>query len=687
MKKDNSVGAKPEGATEFSEAVLLVGSPNTGKTTLFNWLTNSHYKTVNYPGSTVDYARARTSERYGEPIEILDTPGVYSFTPHSDDERVTHDLLFNKNPFSHKLVVVIDATQLDRTLLLVDQAVAAGFRVLVALTMGDMLEREGYVVDIQQLSQKLGGVPVVPINGLLGGGVEDLIRKLRDVSFQAPPLVKPQFFSFGIEKVQELVKKNKELAGAVIKPRDSVNKLKVDLQEACGLSSETKEVSSGSKEAMRNKVTGSSPSVLSRSLKWDAWLLDARFGLLFFFLIMSGVFALIYDLATPFADGIDALFSFFADQLTLYIPAGLLLDFINEGVLASFAGVFVFVPQILFLFLAITFLEHSGYLARAAALIDAPLARLGLGGRSFVPLLSGFACAVPAVMAARNIPAKRERMLAIFVIPLMTCSARLPVYALLLGFLFYNKPSWMAGMALSALYLGAIVVGAVAAKIFSKILARSGSPLAGAGMSSNQSLLLELPLYRRPRLGMVLRQSLAKTLSYIKKAGPVIFAFAILLWFATNFPKGSGEGGESTLATSYAGQLGHVLEPVFEPMGVDWRVGVGLISAFAAREVFVSSLAVIFNIEGGDEADEESMQQSLISSMQTATNQNGRPIFTLGSVLGLLVFVMIALQCTSTTGVVLRETGSVSFAVMQVVVLNLVAYILAVLIYQVSQIW
>lgn len=365
-------------------------------------------------------------------------------------------------------------------------------------------------------------------------------------------------------------------------------------------------------------------------------------------------------------DLIDGGFSDLATWADETWPNSLWGNFLSQGIIASLGAVFVFVPQIFILFLGIGFLESTGYLARAATLIDRPFSKLGLSGRSFVPVLSGFACAVPAMMATRNLSSARDRWITNFIIPLMQCSARLPVFALLLAFIYKDEPGWKPGLAMAAIYFGGLLIGAIAAGIVHRILPDD----------KKSFFMMELPLYRLPKIKVLLRQCLQKTWAYIKRAGPIIFAFAVLIWLGVTFPQTSEE---TQLEQSYMGQAGHLLEPIFKPMGVDWRVGVGLISAFAAREVFVSNLAVMFKVTG----DEDTLQDGLLETMRSATFPDGSPIFTLGSVIGLIVFFMIALQCMSTVGIAVKESGSWKFAISQLIVFNLVAYLLAVLIYQI----
>jgi ferrous iron transport protein B len=398
-------------------------------------------------------------------------------------------------------------------------------------------------------------------------------------------------------------------------------------------------------------------------------LLNPYLGLLLFVLIMAALFTSIFWFAAPFMDVIDGGFGKLNVFVSSWGEKSLAVDFLANGVVSSFGAVLVFVPQIFILFFGIGLLEGSGYLARAATLIDKPFSKLGMSGRSFVPILSGFACAVPAMIATRNISSSRDRWITNFVIPLMTCSARLPVYALLLAFLFRDGPAWQAGLCLAALYLGSLLVGATAAAIVNKMIPENDRAF----------FMMELPIYRRPKLRVLLQQSFSRTMSYVKRAGPMIFIFAVLIWVGTTFPNYQNEDPQQKLETSYAGQVGHIIEPVFEPMGVDWRVGVGLISAFAAREVFVSSMAVVFNITSDDE---DTVQRSMLTQMSTATNRHGEKIFTVASVVGLLIFFMIALQCMATFAMAQREMRSTKFAVMQLVVFNGVAYLLSVGAYQ-----
>ncbi len=614
-------------------AWVLVGSPNSGKTTLYNWLTGAKFKTVNYPGATVEYSVGGLREPLREvhngfnPV-VIDTPGIYSLQAQSEDEKVTFSTLFEKKANQNEIsgiIFVIDGTQLARHLALAEHLKETGYPIVYAVTMADLLRTNKMEIDLILLQKELGS-SVVLFDGLLGAGLNDIIICMQKYSDQHVVPIVPHW---DLEKQSRLIKKGHTVAEAVIK------------------------------HGKKNHT------LTERTKKIDQVLLHPFFGLVFFFIFMTLLFASIYWMAQPVMDLIDSGFGFTGDKVTELIP-GLVGNFIGKGLITAIGGVVVFIPQIFILFLGIGLLESTGYLARVAALIDKPLSLVGLGGRSFVPLLSGFACAIPAIMATRNISSRKERLIAQSVIPFMTCSARLPVYALLIGFLFGGGQALTAGLILAVLYFSSLIVGAIASGVLSKIIEARERP----------SLMMELPLYRQPRFRVLVVQALHKSKSFLKKAGPIILGLAILLWFATNFPRPS-DGQNLTRSeiaqNSYAAKAGRQIEPLFTPLGVDWRVGFGLISAFAAREVFVSALALVFNVEGEGEAQTE----GLLKSMREATFVDGTKIFTVASVVGLFIFFTIALQCISTFSILRRETGSWTPAVLQLVLSNLAAYGLA----------
>lgn len=619
-----------------NKTIALVGAPNSGKTTLYNWLTGSRFKTVNYPGATVEYSLGHLASHLGDGLIAMDTPGTYSLHPKSADEEVTLKAIY-ENPRVGDvsgIVVVVDGTQLSRHLQLALQVKETGFPMIVVITMADLLAKEGLRLDMEFLQKSLG-CPVLTFDGLLAGGLREIVAEARKMERGQTP-VKPTPWSLETQD-SKLLECERIVQQALTHQTDPAFE-------------------------RLNRI-------VENTEKLDRALLHPVWGLGLFFVIMAALFSSIFWMAAPFMDIVDGWFSAANEFVTALGPDSLWADFAGNGLIASFGAVMVFVPQIFILFLGISFLEGSGYLARAATLIDKPFSKLGMSGRSFVPLLSGFACAVPAIMATRNISSRRDRMITSFIIPLMTCSARLPVYAILLAFIFHDESPLKAGAVLAAVYMGSLVLGAIAAAILNKMLPKQ----------DNAFFMMELPIYRAPKIRVLLHQAFTRTMGYVKRAGPPIFIFSVLIWVGTTFPHYQATDATEKLSQSYAGRLGQVIEPVVAPMGVDWRVGVGLISAFAAREVFVSSLAVTFNIT---DSDEESQQKSLLAQMETAVNSSGEKIFTLSSVLGLIVFFMIALQCMSTVAIQMKESGSARFAAMQLIVFTVVAYVLAVIVVQ-----
>jgi ferrous iron transport protein B len=623
-------------------SLILVGSPNSGKTTLFNRLTGLSAKTVNYPGSTIDLHKGRL---IGHPsITVIDSPGVYSLVPRSPDEAVTMRALCENNEI---IVAVIDATQLSRQLALAQQLKKFGdwhrVPVIVALTMIDILRKSGESVDLDLLSRELGlQVVAVPWDEKLGPE-QLLVSAILD----ARKISRPDDLSNDKAAMPEF---------------DIVK----DLHESQRLK---RLVVIGKKNLLAD--------VRHMTKRIDRWVLHPVLGPVFFGLVMAAIFTLVFWIAAPFMELFETAFQWPQEWILSWSwvnPESVAARLFTDGILAGAGAVAVFVPQIFILFLGLIVLEDSGYLARAAAIVDQPLKKIGLGGRSFVPLLSGFACAVPAMLATRTINSRSERLVALFVIPLMSCSARLPVYALLLAFLFTGDP-WTAGLVLTGLYLSSVVFGVIAAGILSWLIRRRGGELA----NEKSFLLLELPLYRRPRLKMVVHQAWLRTSSYVKRTGPVILLLSVLIWAGTTFPHYQTQDPVDRLEHSYAGKLGKYMTPVFEPMGGDWRTGLGLISAFAAREVFVATMAVIFHVT---DEDESRMQDGLLNEMRNAKNRHGQPLFTAASIAGLFIFFVIALQCLSTFAVAVKESNSLRFAIRQLVVMNVAAYVLAVLVVQ-----
>jgi ferrous iron transport protein B len=609
--------------------LALIGSPNSGKTTLFNWMTGAKFRTVNYAGSTVDCHRGATLAVYGETLSVLDTPGIYSLQPHGPDEEITLRTLTQDDNVK-VVVVVVDGTQLNRQLYLVRQIQELNIPMVVAVTMMDLVEESGRQLDLRKLSE-FARASVVVVDGRLGGGVKDVVRTARKVAGESVA-ERLRGLNWDDERIEKEIAISEAWTRAVVK-----------------------------------KSAGDQNLVQYR--KWDRFLLHPLWGILAFVAIMATLFSSIFWLAAPLMDAVDSAFGHFAQFAQVELGQNFISDFVANGLISGTGAVMVFVPQIFILFVGLSLLEDSGYLARAATIVDRPMHALGLSGRAFIPILSGFACAVPAVMASRNLRSKRERWITVFIIPFMTCSARLPVYALLLSFLFGADSAWTAGLALTALYIGGLLTGGIAAAILNRILKPS----------RDNHFLMELPVYRWPKLTFTIKSAFRRTVAYVRKAGPTIFVFVLLLWIGTHFPYHVEDTPTQRIQQSVVGQIGHVIEPVFEPMGLDWRAGLGMMSAFVAREVFVSSLAVIFSIVDQNQA---SLQEGLLDKMREATVSNGHPLFTTSSVCGLVVFFMIALQCLSTTGVTWREMNSAKYAIVQLISMNVLAYVVAILVVQ-----
>lgn len=651
--------------------VTLVGPPNSGKTTLFNLLSGKNYKTVNYPGSTVEYSTSKFQSKFSVNALLLDSPGIISLIPNSPDEEVSVSSLYDHPEYGspNLLIVTADASQISRHLLLCKQLLNAGFKLILAITMNDLLAKKGFKINQKKLSNELK-CPVVCVNPKKSDGVDELLNLIKfNISSDkitparllkiTPDEQKVELLSL-YEEIEELEKKS-------IEPINQTSFK--NLQQA---NEQLKILNPTLKYGAKK------PDELT--LKIDKFLLHRIWGLFFFFLIMTFTFSSIFWFAQPFMELVDELFGLLSVYSKNSLGAGRFSDLIGDGIISGTGSVLVFLPQILILFLILGFLEDTGYLARGAMLVDKPLSKIGLNGKSFVPMLSGFACAIPAILAARTIPNRRERFLTIFIIPLMSCSARLPVYVLLLSFLTPPSKPWIAGISLSGIYLfsivGSIIVAGLVNKFRKKIIKTE----------DNSSFILELPVYRLPKLKSVIRSTYENARQYILRAGPIILVLSLVIWFLTYFPNHSPKVETSglneneviqlvkaeRLSSSYASELGKIIQPVMSPLHMDWRVGVSLISAFAAREVFVSSLALIFKV-----TDEENLQASILSAMRNAKIEStGEKLFTPSTIIGLIVFFVFAMQCLSTIAVSKKETGGWRIPILQIILFTSTAYLL-----------
>jgi len=590
--------------------VALVGAPNTGKTTLFNALTGSSARVGNYPGVTVE-RREGTLIGSDAGVQILDLPGTYALHGETPDEQVVTHVLAGDQAGEGRpdaLVVVVDATTLRRGLALVREALDRGLPTLVVATMIDEVKARGGRFDPLSLSRLLG-VHVVGVVGHRGVGLEPLRRFLEDSASWSRATVPPRVGA--VDRFAWVDGVCDELALDDLRPDTRTDRL-------------------------------------------DRVLLHPVVGIAVFAAVMVLLFQSIFAWAVPAMDAIDAGFAEFGRWSREVLPPGLLTDLWADGILAGVGSVLIFLPQILILFTFLHFLQDVGYMARAAFVIDRVMGWVGLQGRSFVPLLSCYACAVPGIMAARTIASPRERLATILVSPFMTCSARLPVYTLLIAAFVPATAVFgmlgLQGLVMLGLYLLGAFTAFASAALLNKTLLRG----------SVSVFYMELPPYRLPMPRLLLRQVWQSAVAFLKRAGTIILVASIVLWGLLTFPSAPidpsltpSQQASADLEASVAGRVGHAMEPAIAPLGFDWKVGVGLLASLAAREVIVATLAQIYAV--GEQDDFGGLRTALVNDVDPRT---GERAFTLPTALSLLVFFVFALQCTSTVAIMARETGS-----------------------------
>lgn len=668
--------------------VALAGNPNSGKTTLFNRLTGLRQRVGNYPGVTVE--RREGSATLGDQqVRLLDLPGAYSLLAHGEDERIAYQTL-RSEPID-VVVAVLDATILWRGLAYVLALRELGTPVIVALNMLDELERAGHRIDTDRLEATLG-LPVISISASSGLGLEGLSSALaRTTSNEARRHFSlsedyeaaiaevaragslsdgEAVWTIGSEAVDPSVSKSRDpSAGSAEAAARAAIAAHPDLPAAI-ITARQREAKS-----VADDVFESGPRQESLTDRIDTWVLHPVAGTIGFGLVMFLVFQSIFAWADPAIEAIESLVKWLQAGTRARLGEGALVDLMADGVIGGVGNVIVFLPQIAFLFLLIALLEDSGYLARAALLSDRVMARAGLHGRAFVPLLSGFACAVPAIMATRSIRHPRDRLVTILVTPLMSCSARLPVYALLIGALFAGDAVVfgvfsLGGTMLFALYSASIALAILAAFVLKRFVLRGPKP----------GLVLELPPYRRPQLGSVLRRVVERCWVFVHQAGTVILAISIVLWALLYFPRPEpGVPDTEAIEQSIAGQIGHAIEPAIEPLGYNWQIGVGLLASFAAREVFVSTMALVHGQDADADAEDPTLREAIRAAKDSETSES---VYTPLVGLSLMVFFLVAMQCMSTLAVIRRETRSWRWPVFALIYMNVLAWLLAFVVYQ-----
>jgi ferrous iron transport protein B len=675
---------------------VLVGNPNCGKSTLFNALTGMRQKVGNYPGVTVEKKVGEFFSLHGRPMQIIDLPGAYSLSPRSPDEAITRDVLLGRladSPRPDRIVCVVDASNLERNLFLVTQILDLGVPTILALNMIDLAQTKGISIDAAALSQELG-IPVVSCQAHKKIGLTELRQAMSKEHLPRPGRrwrLQPQmekavneisarlaearteepsrlFAEALIALVGERSGHDSDLPPAV---RQLAQRLRSELEEQdldCHEAAVAGRYQYAQVLCERVVRTGKAPEE-DPSDKLDAVLTHPVWGWAIFLGLMSFMFFSIFTLASYPMDWVDGGFQALANAVKQAMPAGDLRDLITDGVIAGVGGVLVFLPQILILFFFIGLLEDTGYMARAAFIMDRIMSRVGLHGKSFIPLLSSYACAIPGIMATRTIENPKDRLVTILVAPLMSCSARLPVYTLMIATLLPAKtvPALQKAGIMMALYVIGTATAFFFAWLFKKTIMHSETPV----------LIMELPPYRRPSLRAVAMQMIHRSKLFVKRAGTVILGLSILLWFLATYPKIDAADASSQLAQSFAGKAGHTLEPLIKPLGFDWKIGIGLIGSFAAREVFVSTMSVVYNVEKTD-----GVSVPLREAMRQEKWPDGSPVYTPLACVTLMVFYVLAMQCISTVVVVRRETNSWRWPLFQIAYMTGTAYIACFLVYQ-----
>lgn len=657
--------------------VALAGNPNCGKTTLFNALTGLNYKVANYPGVTVERKEGRATLGTNKAV-IIDLPGIYSLTGHSIDEVIASRALLGQLPgtaLPDVVVCVIDAANLERNLYLATQIIDLGFPVILALNMCDIADKRGIKIRKEILARQLD-VPVISLVANKQNGIQHLISAITSLAAKGPSSSKRYSWSNGTP----LLAASDTLGGLS-------NESTADQKRFFGLSllsdaiaptnDEQRELAKSLKRELLEKGVDSLTAEATLRYKWinqvvkscsvreegeqrlfserlDSIITHRIWGTIIFFSIMAFIFQSIFLWASLPMDLIDQGVSWCGEYISQLLPAGLLRSLIVDGVVAGVGGVLVFIPQIAILFFLLSLLEDSGYLSRAAFLMDKVMRRFGLQGRSFIPLLSSFACAIPGILSTRTIASFSDRMTTILVAPLMSCSARLPVYAVLIA--AFVPEVWfgiisLQGLVLLSMYLLGIL-GAIVVSLILKRTVFKGEPAL---------FVMEMPPFRAPSLKLALTNAWDRVMLFMKSAGTVILACSVLLWFLASFPQGE-------VKESYAGQIGQAMEPVIKPLGYNWEIGVGILASLAAREVFVSSLATIYNLEA---ADDEAASRSLVTTLQEK-RESGE--FPLKSALSLMVFYVFACMCMSTVAAARRETGSWGWSAFMFLYMTALAY-------------
>ncbi len=636
--------------------IILIGNPNTGKSSLFNSLTGLNQKVGNFPGVTVDKKTGSFKIKQTK-ITVVDLPGTYSLNPNSEDEKVAKNYIEKANE-DDIIIVVADVTNLKRNLLLYTQIIDQGKQVILVLNMMDLLQKNNQEIDLSKLSNLLG-CPVIPINARIEKGIEELKHAI--ISFQ--------------KKENSFIESNSS-SNVVDETMLRFNKINQIVNECLIKKGEDKSY------------------LLTKKI--DNIITHKFYGYLIFLGLLFIIFQAIFSWSSYPMDLIENGFIWLSNFVADVLPKGVLNDLIVNGIIAGLGGIVIFVPQIAILFAFITILEDTGYMARVSFLMDRVLRIFGLNGKSIIPLLSSTACAIPAIMSARTISNYKERLITIMVAPLISCSARIPVYTILIALIVPEDSYFgvfnMQGLLVMGLYLLGFVAAILSAWVM-KLIIKS---------KQHSTFTLEMPIYRSPRWKNVGFEIFSKVKIFLFDAGKIIIAISIILWVLSSYAPGTKfeeisekyttetiqqqhteQEIESLIASekleaSYAGIIGKTIEPVIRPLGFDWKIGISLVTSFAAREVFVGTMATLYSV--GDEDNTKSIREKM---MMAKNPQTGEKLYTTATTLSLLIFYVFAMQCMATLAIVYRETNSIKWPIIQVVYMGALAYLCSLLVFNI----
>ena len=683
--------------------ITIVGNPNCGKTTIFNELTGLRQKVGNYPGVTVEKKEGKIVYKDGKEVTALDLPGTYSLSANSPDEKIATDIILGKLPSTPRpdgVVCIVDASNLERNLFLVSQIIDQHYPLIIALNMIDVAEHAGMHIDVHKLSALIG-VPVIPTIGSKRIGIRELKAAIAH-SFRVSPAARKWLLPGPVDE------EHKELIGLLIAngqakeevafyeattllstprplqefrseiPQPVLDHVGQDYERLHHLGFDRYSVFSESRNQwvrqICNKVVSQGQKKTNHTDTIDTVVTHRFWGYVIFFVLMTFMFQSIFTWASAPMNLIRDVFDWMGRQVELFMPPGDLRDLLVHGALNGVGAVVMFLPQILLLFLFLGILEDTGYMARAAFIMDRLMSKVGLHGKSFIPILSSFACAIPGIMATRTIGNPRDRLVTMLVAPLASCSARLPVYSLLIAafipttlvFGFWN----LQGIVMISLYLLGILTALLMALLLKKTVLKGTS----------QDFILELPPYRLPSLKSIVLQMWERSVLFLERAGTIILGVSIVLWFLATYPKTNYAEPSEKLTHSFVGQAGHFIEPVLRPLGFDWKIDIGILTSLLQREVFVSTISTIYNIQSGDD-NSVSLKVQMQKDIDPAT---GQPKFTALTAICVMVYYVLAMQCMSTLAVMRRETNGWKWPMFQLGYMTALAYIVTFVVYRIG---